>query len=183
METSNRSLKQRAYREFKEFLIIALYLYVVFSLFIVYKSMILNEENISYMAHGVALINALAFAKVVLIGEALHIGERANERPLIYPTLLKSALFSILLVVCKILEDAGVGRYHGKSFAESIADFAGGNWKGILTYTALMFVLFIPFFGFTELRRVLGEGKLAQVFFQRRDALQPVSGNGPALCA
>jgi len=183
METSNRSLKQRAYSELKEFLIIALYLYVVFSLFIVYKSVILNEENISYLAHGVALINALAFAKVVLIGEALHIGERANERPLIYPTLLKSALFSILLVVCKILEDAGVGRYHGKSFAESIADFAGGNWKGILTYTALMFVLFIPFFGFTELRRVLGEGKLAQVFFQRRDALQPVSGNGPALCA
>jgi len=183
METSNRSLKQKAYSELKEFLLIALYLYVVFGLLLVYKSVILGEENMSYLFHGVALINALAFAKVVLIGEALHIGERANERPLIYPTLLKSALFSILLAVCKILEDAGIGLYHGKSFAESIADLGGGTLKGVLTYTALMFVVFIPFFGFTELRRILGKGKLAQIFFQRRDALQPVSGNGPALCA
>jgi len=183
VETSNRSLKQKAYSELKEFLIIAVYLYVVFTLFLVYKSVILDEENISYLVHGVSLINALAFAKVVLIGEALHIGERANERPLIYPTVLKSASFSILLVVCKILEDAGLGLFHGKSFAESIADFAGGTWKGILTYTALMFVLFIPFFGFCELRRVLGKGKMAQIFLHRRDALQTVGGNGPALCA
>jgi len=183
VETSNRSLKQKAYSELKEFLIIAVYLYVVFALFLVYKSVILDEETISYLAHGVALINALAFGKIVLIGEALHLGEKANERPLIYPTLLKSAMFSVLLAVCKILEDAGIGLYRGKSFAESIADFGGGTWKGILTYTALMFVLFIPFFGFSELRRVLGEGKLAQIFFHRRDAFKPLSGDGPALCA
>ena len=183
METSNRSLKQRVYSELKEFFIIALYLYVVFALLLVYRSVILDEEHISHLFHGFALINALAFAKVVLIGEALRLGERANERPLIYPTLLKSALFAILLAVCKILEDAAVGLYRGKSFAESIADFGGGSWKAILTYTALMAVLFVPFFGFTELRRVLGKGKLAQIFFHRRDAFQPVSGSGPALCA
>ncbi|HXY48240.1 MAG TPA: hypothetical protein VEI01_02235 [Terriglobales bacterium] len=170
MSTSSRTLKEKAYHELKEFLVIALYLWVVFGLFLVYKSVILNEEHIDYLAHGLALINALALAKVVLIAKALHLGDKANAAPLIYPTLRKSALFSVLLACCKILEDAGVGLYHGKSFSQSIADLGGGTGKGILTLTLLLFVVLIPFFGFSELQRVLGEGKLAQMFFRQRDA-------------
>src|SRR6516225_9725617 len=127
METSSRTLKQKAYHEFKEFLIIALYLWVVFGLLLVYKSLILNEEHIDYVAHGVALINALVLAKFLLIARALHLGDRANDAPLIYPTLLKSALFSLVLAACKILEEAAVGIYHGKSFSQSIADLGGGT--------------------------------------------------------
>jgi hypothetical protein len=158
-------LKQRAYRELKEFIIIALYLWVVFGLLLLYKSMILNEERISYLAHGVALINALVLGKFVLIARAFHLGDRANNEPLIYPTLLKSALFSIVLAICKIIEDVAVGFYKGNSFSQSIADLGGGTWKGILTLTVLLFVLLIPFFAFEELRRVLGEGKLTNLFF------------------
>ncbi|HXY52866.1 MAG TPA: hypothetical protein VEI01_25695 [Terriglobales bacterium] len=174
METSNRRLKEKAYHELKEFLVIALYLWVVFGLFLVYKSVILNEEHIDYLAHGIALINALVLGKFVLIARALHLGERADDAPLIYPTLLKSALFSLVLAACKILEDAAVGLYHGKSFSQSIAELGGGTWKGILTLTAMLFVVLIPFFGFGELQEVLGEGKLSQLFFHRRDVLKPV---------
>lgn len=34
--------------------------------------------------------------------------------------------------------------------------------------TAICAVVLIPFFGFTELRRVFGEGKLEQLFFTPR---------------
>ena len=173
METSSRTLKQKAYHEFKEFLLIALYLWVVFGLLLVYKSLILNEEHIDYVAHGVALINALVLAKFLLIARALHLGDRANDAPLIYPTLLKSALFSLVLAACKILEEAAVGLYHGKSFSQSIADLGGGTLQGILTLTAILFVVLIPFFGFGELRRVLGEGKLGQLFFHPRNVSKP----------
>jgi hypothetical protein len=166
---TNGTLKLRAYREFKEFLVIALYLWAVFSLLILYKSLILNEEHISYLARGIALINALVLAKFVLIAKALHLGDQADEAPLIYPTFLKSALFSITLAVCKILEDAAVGFYHGKTFSESIADLGGGTLKGILTLTLLLFVMLIPFFAFGELRRILGEGQLTQLFFRPRE--------------
>jgi hypothetical protein len=169
--TTGSTLKQKAYRELKEFLFIALYLWVVFGLFVLYKSVVLNEEHFSYLAHGLALINALALAKVILIARAFHLGDRANDAPLIYGTVLKSALFSLLLAACKILEDAGVGLYHGKSFSESIADLGGGTLKGILTLTLLMFVVLIPFFGFSELQSVLGEGKLGQFFLRPRHAL------------
>jgi hypothetical protein len=147
---------------------------VVFGLFLVYKSVILNEEHIDYLAHGIALINALVFAKFILIARAFHLGDRVNDEALIYPTLLKAALFSLVLACCKILEDAAVGLYHGKSFSQSIAELGGGTWKGILTLTAILFVVLIPFFGFGEVQRVLGEGKLERVFFRRRDASAPI---------
>jgi len=152
----------------KEFLVIALYLWVIFGLFLLYKSVILAEEHIDFAAKGLALFNALALGKVVLVAKALHLGEWADERPLIYPTLLKSGLFTLALACFKILEEAAVGLYRGESFQQSIADLGGGTLKGILTLALLLFVLLIPFFGFTELQRVLGEGKLTQLFFHPR---------------
>jgi hypothetical protein len=166
--TTTQTLKQRAYHELKEYFLIVVYLWIVFGLFLLYKSVILNEDT-SYLAHGVALINALVLGKFVLIARAFHLGEQFNDAPLIYPTLLKSALFSVVLACCKILEDVAVGFYHAKSFSESIADLGGGTGKGILTLTVLLFVLLIPFFAFGELQRVLGEGKLAQLFLRPRE--------------
>jgi hypothetical protein len=166
--STHPTIKHRAYHEFKEFLIIALYLWIVLGLFLLYKSVILNNEHINVVAKGFALLNAMALAKIMLIARALHFGDWADGAPLIYPTLLKSALFSILLAIFKILEEAGVGLYHHRTLRESIGDLGGGTLKGILTLTLLLFVMLIPFFGVTELQRVLGPGKLAQVFFHSR---------------
>lgn len=168
------ALKQKAHHELKEFVVIVLYLWVVFGLLLLYRSVILGEDHISYPAHGVALINALVLGKFVLIARALRLGDTAEDAPLIYPTLLKSALFSILLACCKILEDTVVGFFHGKSFSQSIADLGGGTLKGIVTVSVILFVLLIPFFGFGELQRVLGEGRLGQIFFHPRDVSGPV---------
>src|SRR5215469_7495275 len=168
MNTTRRSLKQKAVEQMKKFLLIALYLFLVFSLFVVYKSMILAEQHIPFVYHGFALINAFALGKVMLVAKDLHVGERFDDAPLIYPTLLKSALFTVILACFKILEDAAIALYHGQSFHQSIADLAGGTWKGILTLTVLLFAVLIPFVGFGELQRVLGEGKLAQIFFHSR---------------
>ena len=178
MGPRSEALKQKAHHELKEFLIIVLYLWVVFGLFLLYRSVILDEEHISYVAHGVAFINALVLGKFVLIARALHLGDTTEESPLIYPTLLKSALFSIVLATCKILEDAAVGFYHRKSFSQSIGDLGGGTLKGILTLTVLLFVLLIPFFAFGELQRVLGEGRLARLFFRPRDVSEPANYSG-----
>lgn len=172
MSTTIHALKQRAYHEVREYVIIALYLWLIFGLLLLYKSVIMAENYLSFTANGVALINALVLGKFVLIARALHLGNQSDHMPLIYPTLLKSALFSIVLACCKVLEEAAVGLYHGKSFSESIADLGGGTLKGILTLTVLLFVLLIPFFAFDELKRVLGEDKLAQLFFRRARGLK-----------
>ena len=63
METISRTLKQKGIEQMKEFLLIALYLWLVFGLFIVYKSVILAEYHIAFAYHGFALISALALGK------------------------------------------------------------------------------------------------------------------------
>ena len=169
MDTSHQTLKQKAYHELKEFLVIALYLWVILALFQLYRSLLLREEHITVVAHQwFAVINALALGKVILVAKALHLGEWADDWPLIYRSLLKSALFTIVLACFKILEDAGLGMYRGKSFQESIADLGGGTLNGILCVSLIMFVMLIPFFVLTELQGVLGEGKLIQLFFRPR---------------
>jgi len=154
----------------REYLSISVYLFAVFSLFVVHRSLILSEHHMDYALHGFALINALALAKVMLIAQELHFGDWLDDAPLIYPTLLKSFAFTIVLACFKMAEDFAVGRFHGRSFQESLADFGGGTGKGILTLSALVCVMLIPFFGFNELRRVFGE-RLFALFFRPRSAL------------
>jgi len=168
---TKRALKQKAVHELREYLVMSFYLFVVFSLFVIYKSVILAEHHIDFALHGFALINALALAKVMLVAQELHLGDQFKDAPLIYPTLLKSFVFTLVLACFKIAEDATVGKYHGKSFHQSIADIGGGSWKGILCMTLLLFIMLIPFFGYTELRRVFGSDRLVGVFFRPRNSL------------
>jgi cytochrome c oxidase subunit IV len=162
------TLKKKAVHEVREYLLISLYLFVVFSLLVVHRSMILAEYHINYTLHGFALINALALAKVMLIAQDMHLADQFRDAPLIYPTLLKSLVFTVLLACFKIAEDAFVGSLHGKTFHQSLSDLGDGSWSGILILTALLFVMLIPFFGFRELRRVFGAERLIAVFFRPR---------------
>ena len=168
MENVSRTLKEKAYDQLRQFLVIAVYLWLVFGLLIVYKSVIVNEYHISFVYHGFAIVNALALGKVMLFAKDFHLGNRFDDAPLIYPTLFKAALFTIVLTCFKILEDAAIGLYRGNSFSQSIADLGGGSLNAILTLALLLFVVLIPFVGFGELQRVLGEGRLKQLFFNPR---------------
>jgi hypothetical protein len=168
-----KALRQKAVRELKEYVSITLYLCVFFWMFIVYKSIIQGSKEIDFVAHGVAIINALVLGKFMLVAKAIHPGARADNAPLIYPTLLKSAIFAIALMICKILEDAAVGYFHGKSFTQSIADLGGGSWKAMLAFTIMLFIVLIPLTAFGELGRVVGEGRLVSLFLSPRDLSKP----------
>jgi hypothetical protein len=178
-----RNLKQRLYKEMSEYLVILLYLWAVFAMFALYKSVVLAQYRIDVVSQSFAIVNAFALGKVMLIAKKLRVGD-VSAGPLIYPTLLKSAIFSVILGCFKILEAAAVGLYHGKSLAEGIAEVGDGTWQGVLSLMAILFVVLIPFFAFTELQRVLGQGKLKQVFFHRHGELHLSEGSsGTAVSA
>ena len=172
MNTSNQKAKQRVYHAMKDFLVVTVYLWVIFGLFALYKSVILAEDHIPFAAKGFALINALVLAKVVVIAREFRFCEGFDDSPLIYPTLAKSASFSVLLASFKIIEESAVGMYHGKSFQQSFAALGGGTWQGIVCLTLILFVMLIPFFGFTELQKCLGERRLSDLFFRSREFYQ-----------
>ena len=169
MGTPGPNLKQKVYRGIREYLLISLYLWLIFALFDVYKSVLLARFHLNLVAKGVALINALALAKIALIARELKLDERLRPKgmPLVYPTLLNTAVFAGLMALCKVLEELAVGMYHHKSATESISAI-GGSWQGLLCIAGIFFVTLIPFCAFRELGIVLGHRKLAQLFFGGR---------------
>lgn len=175
MTKTKEPLKKRIEHEIRDFLMISLYLFIVLSLLSAYKAVILRENNLDFTAHGIALINALALGKVILIAQDLHFAERYRNRPLIYPTLLKAVAFTILLVIFKIAEDSLVGRFRGKSLEKSMSDFGGGSLGGILVLSCLLFVVLIPFFAFIELRDQYGTDRLLGVFLRPRNLLRTIT--------
>ena len=64
-------LAERGRDEFRRFLVMFVYLWVVFGLFVLNETVILGKRHVSFAAQGFALINAAAvMAKVMLIAEA-----------------------------------------------------------------------------------------------------------------
>src|SRR5271155_6075067 len=90
-------LKERAFDEFKRFIVIFLYLWVVFGLLSIHKTLVLSRNHLDYPEHAFAIINALIFGKVLLVGEHFHLGTRFKDRPLVYPVLHKCFIFTVVL--------------------------------------------------------------------------------------
>ncbi len=164
-----RDLKGRAFKEFKRFIIIFLYLWVVFGLLSIHKSLVLSQHHLDTQEHVFAIVNAFVFAKVLLIGEHFRLGTRFRNKPLIYPVLHKCFVFTLLLISFHIVESVVVGIWRGNTFANSFPPMLGWNPKGLLAVGVMCFVLLLPFFGFREIAQVMGRREMWILFFERRD--------------
>lgn len=168
MTVPKPSLKQKAYGGLKSYFILACYLWVVFGLFVLYKSFVLSEHRMPFVLEGLALVNALALAKVMLVAQGFVPGW-LNEVPLIWTTLLKSAAFAIILGCFKVVEETLLGLYRGLSYEQSIVVAVGnGTLMGALVVMAMLAVVLIPFVAFTELNSILGKDNLKTLFLAPR---------------
>jgi hypothetical protein len=161
------NLKERAFEEFKRFVAIFLYLWIVFGLLLIHKNLVLSQRHLDYGEHTFAIINALVFAKVLLLGEGLHLGRRFENKPLIYPILYKCLVFSIVLIGFHVVETVAVGVWHGNTIVDSVPPLLGWSPKGLLAVGFTCFVLLLPFFGFREIARVMGRPEMRILLFGR----------------
>lgn len=168
------ALADRALREAKHVLRIFLYLWLLFGLFALHKSLLLPDEGIIY-GQGFAIVNAFVLAKVMAVADHLHIGENFETRPLIYPVLFNAAVFAVILVCFDLIEEVVVGILRGKTIAEGIENIGGGTLEGILSVGIIIFVVLIPFFAFREMIKVVGERQMHDLLFVRRTKLGPVA--------
>jgi hypothetical protein len=157
--TRKPSLKARLYDELRKFLMIFSYLWLVFFVFLVHEWAVLASNHISFRFYGLAIVNALVLSKIMLIAEALKFADRLNDKPLVYPIAFKSISFSVLLMVSYVVEEIAVGLFHGKSVGESFPDVGGGGLVGLLTVGGIFCIALVPFFGFREIARVIGEAE------------------------
>lgn len=164
--------KEKAVEEFKLYWLVFLFLAVMFGAFNTYRRLILGEVGMTYGHWGAGLIEALVIAKVILIGDAMKLGRWMESKyPLIYTVLVKSVLFGLLVAVFNIMEHSIEGLIHGQAWAQVLAHpLPAQNTNEVLARTVVMIVTFVPFFTVWETARVLGPGKLSEIFFGRRRA-------------
>ena len=150
---SEASLKERAREELRNYAFVAAYLYVCFGAILFYKTALLHEEGVAFLPHGLAAIKALILGKFILIGEAVGVGTRAHGRSLISSVAYKTALFFLLLIFLSVVEELVVGKVHGRSLAETTAEFRAHAGLELLATSVLVLLILIPLIAFKELRR------------------------------
>ena len=167
MTNSKPELKARALHEFARFATMFAYLWAMFLLFQIHLYVVLAQHHIPFTQFGVGFLNALVLAKVMLVADDLRLGEWRGRRPLIYPVLLRSALFAIVFIVFDIVEKTLIGLFHGKAVAESIETPGGDGILGVILVAIIIAIALVPFFAFVELGRLMDPGELTQIFFIR----------------
>lgn len=159
--------KQKAKHEAKELLYVFLYLAFFFCALATYTMLLLKEYDVSYWNYAFALINALVIAKVILIGQVVHLGERYEARPLLFSAFWKAFVFCLLALAFHFVEELVKRLIHGASVAEGSRAIRVDQLMG---HTLVIFCTFISLFAFLEFRRVLGEETFYTLLFRSEAA-------------
>src|SRR5215475_3351790 len=158
--------KKRVSSELQELSITIIYLWVLLSVFVLHRKIILSSYNISYSAqYGFPLINALILAKFMWLGEVLHVGKMAAGKALLYSTPWKSAVFTVLLILCHLLEETLRRLWHGQSFTESISETIA-HPRDLFVSGVLVFVVLNPFFFAKGLIEILGKDEIKRLLLR-----------------
>lgn len=170
-------LKDRALAEMRKYAVIAAYLWVLFFLFGLYRRQLLQEQGVNVWRQSFAIVNALVFGKVILLGQALKIGRGLETRPLAWVVLGKALIFAVLLIAFHVAEEAIRAWFEGDALFSGAAP---GDLAALLTFAAIFFVALIPFFAFQEAARVLGAPTLRTLFFGARKQFRLVDEDAAA---
>jgi hypothetical protein len=164
--TKSASLKQRAATEMEEYLVVALFLFALLGALATYTRLLIAEVHLHW---GYAAIEALVLAKIILVGELLHLGGRYRDKPLVVIALYKSQIFAVLVFVFKLIEHVIRALVKGESPVAELARLFAQPAE-IAAYLLVLLVVFVPFFSLQEAGRLLGEERFLNVLLKRPKA-------------
>ncbi len=168
MHEEKPSWKKRALDELRKLSITVIYIWVLLGVLTLHREIVLANYHINYSAKfGFAFINAVILAKFMWLGEILHAGKKAAGKALLYSMLWNSALFTVILMVCHLLEEALVKVWHGQSFAASFSETVADP-RDVFATMLLMFVVLIPFFFAKGLIEILGKDEIKRLLLKGR---------------
>jgi hypothetical protein len=165
MDGRGQTFRARAADELRRFFILFVFLWILFGLFVLNERIILRQHGIGFSSQGFAIFNALVLAKIMLIAEDLNLNHWLRRRPLIYSILHYSILLTVLFIVFHVIEQMVVGVLKGETLANSVPAIGGGGFGGLMCLAVILFVTLIPYFGFRNVSRALGSGRLKSLLF------------------
>jgi len=169
-----KSLRAKAVEELIKFLILFAYLWIIFLVFFVHEWVVLAHNHIGFKFYGLAALNSLVLAKIMLIAEDMRFTKAFERGTLLSPIAYKSALFSVLLISAYLLEEVIVGAFRGRGLAESFPRIGDGTVWGILAVAFVLCLALIPFFAFREMARVMGPANFRALIFKGAANAEPI---------
>lgn len=160
------SIKSKLLHELREYMQNFIFLAIFFSVFAIYRRLLLAHYGVHLEDYGISVIKALILAKVVMIGDIVHIGRRLAGKPLIYHVLLKSLAFTIWVAIFDVAESLIRVSIEAKTFNGAYEEFLNNFDSVLLGGFLVVYFAFVPFFGLKELGNVIGKDKLHKLFFK-----------------
>lgn len=159
--------KEKIIKELSSYIINFVYLALFFCIFSIYRALLMAEYNLSFADYGVNIIKALVLAKLIMIGDLLHLGKRLKNFPLCKVAVYKTIVFSIWVFIFRVFESFARSFFHGNGIFEELKNALEKNPYEMAAQVLMVFFAFLPFFAFRELGNILGKEKLLKIFFNR----------------
>jgi len=165
-DPKRQGLRQRAKEELLEYVAISLYVCVFLGALLNYRRVVLAQVGISYAHYGYAFVEALILAKLILIGEAMHIGKSFERLPLAISAAYKSLVFGVFVLIFQVAELAVHNLVKGESMIPELTGLLMRP-SATLAHVLVVIMAFVPFFLLREAGRQLGEERLFGLLFRR----------------
>lgn len=161
-----RDLKTFVLSRAGHFFVVFGYLWLLLSVYALHNSVVLADWRL--LGHlGPAMLKALVFTKFLLIGEHLGLAGGFEDKPLIWPILIKAALFSGVLIGFDVVEVVVVNAIWPHAASKSSDGIEPNDLRTTLSFAFMAFVALIPFFGIREFGKVIGEDRMRDLLFRR----------------
>ncbi|WP_148338791.1 hypothetical protein [Aquicella siphonis] len=155
--------------EMRAFIFYTVFLSLLLFAFTLYRRILLNDFGSQNIRYGYSLIEALVLAKIILIGRKMKLGERYAHKPLLIPVLYKTVVFCLLMFLVHFTGYVITALFSGMSMPEIMNRLAVSKLNEMIAQILVMFFVFIFFFSFLEIGRIMGGEKLFNLFFKSRD--------------
>lgn len=164
--------RERLREELRKYALISAYLFVCFGVILLYESSILEASGGDPLAWTLALVKALVMGKFILIGDALSVGSRAAEHPLLHRIAWKSLAMLAILIVFKCLEELVVGWFHDRSAGQVLGEFLDRSWIQMVAPVFLMLLILIPLMAAAEIYRAIVGERFQRFLLDNADGLR-----------
>ena len=145
-----------------------------------YRRLILANYHIQYDNYWMPLIYAAILAKVIMLGDAIHLGEKFRGKPLAVITLYQTVVFSLLVIPFSLVEHVVEAKIHGKTALDGIAEIAALGLDDILAWCVVILAVFAPFFAMKQVEKAFGVERVRRMFFLQGGTEHLESGGSPA---
>lgn len=167
--SEKKNFKEKLFEELRLLAGYTFFFYLFFLAFSRYRSLILSPFEAAPIHWGYNFVEALILSKIILLGQSFHLAEKFDRRPLIIPTLYKTAWFSLFVLIYMVIEEFVIGLIEGKTWHEVYDKFLAQGFDNLLAKFFVMVFVFVFFFAFLQLNQYLGGKKLYQLFMLKKD--------------